>query len=96
MTNTSVFAFFWNLNLLSKYTNAIFASMSANRIPIQDRGPVPNGRKQYGLRFCFASFENLPKIYIAKVSMNLLLLYTGYKIHRNNNVNKRARLSIIY
>jgi len=56
---TSVSALRWNLNLLSKYTNAIFASMSANRIPIQDRGPVPNGRKQYGLRFCFASFENL-------------------------------------
>ena len=56
---TSVSALRWNLNLLSRYTNAIFASMSANRIPIQDRGPVPNGRKQYGLRFCFASFENL-------------------------------------
>ena len=56
---TSVSALRWNLNLLSKYTSAIFASMTANRIPIQDRGPVPNGRKQYGLRFCFASFENL-------------------------------------
>lgn len=33
--------------------------MSANLIPMHDRGPVPNGRKQYGLRCCLASWENL-------------------------------------
>ena len=48
-----------NLNLCMNFSRHSLISNRASRIPIHCRGPVPNGRNEYGSRFSFALGEKL-------------------------------------